>query len=170
MQLSTDQKGAIAESAIVHAAIKLGVGVLKPLTDGHRYDLVFDLGPSLVRVQCKWAVLAGDVVTVRCYSCRRTRDGQLCRPYSTDDVDAIAAYCAQLNRCFYFPMDWLGDRMRLQLRLGRARNNQRRGINWADDFAFDRLPYEPPGAVAQLGERQSGTLEVRGSIPLGSMT
>ena len=47
MELSTDQKGAIAESAIGHAAIKLGIGVLKPLTDGHRYDLVFDLAAGL---------------------------------------------------------------------------------------------------------------------------
>ena len=44
MEWSTDQKGAIAESAIVHAAIKLGIGVSKPLTDGDRYDLIFDFG------------------------------------------------------------------------------------------------------------------------------
>lgn len=75
MKWSTDRKGSIAESAIVHAAIKLGLSVSKPLTDGDRYDLIFDLDPALVRVQCKWAVLLGDVVTIRCYSCRRTRDG-----------------------------------------------------------------------------------------------
>jgi hypothetical protein len=57
MDWSTDQKGAIAESAIVHAAIKLGLSVSKPLTDGDRYDLIFDLYPRLIRVQCKWATL-----------------------------------------------------------------------------------------------------------------
>ena len=51
MEWSTDQKGAIAESAIAHAAIRLGLGVSKPLTDGDRYDLIFDLDPGLVRVQ-----------------------------------------------------------------------------------------------------------------------
>jgi len=60
--LTTDQKGAIAESSIAAAAIKLGIGVLKPLSDGHRYDLVFDVGTRLLRVQCKWAVRRGDVV------------------------------------------------------------------------------------------------------------
>jgi PD-(D/E)XK endonuclease len=69
--LTTDQKGAIAESAIVHAAVKLGVGVYKPLTDGERYDLILDLRPQLVRVQCKWATLDAGAVVVRCYSCRR---------------------------------------------------------------------------------------------------
>ena len=60
--LTTDQKGAIAESAIVHAAIKLGVGVFKPLLDGERYDLIFDLRPRLIRVQCKWAMRNGEVI------------------------------------------------------------------------------------------------------------
>ena len=64
--LTTDQKGAVAESAVIHAAIKLGIGVFKPLTDGERYDLIFDLRPRLVRVQCKWAVRQGDVIVVRC--------------------------------------------------------------------------------------------------------
>jgi hypothetical protein len=38
VELSTDQKGAFAESAIAHAAIKLGIGVYRPLSDGERYD------------------------------------------------------------------------------------------------------------------------------------
>ena len=90
-ELTTDQKGAIAESAIVHAAIKLGIGVFRPLSDGERYDLILDLRPRLVRVQCKWASHHGDVLIVRCYSCRRARDGLLKRAYSSDEIDAIAA-------------------------------------------------------------------------------
>ncbi len=139
MELTTDQKGAIAESAIVHAAIKLGIGVFRPLSDGERYDLIFDLRPSLLRVQCKWAGLCGDVVVVRCYSCRRTRDGLLKRSYSTTEIDAIAAYCADLGRCFFFPIEWLDGGSQVQLRLRPARNNQREGVNWVDDFAFERL-------------------------------
>jgi hypothetical protein len=139
MEWSSDQKGSIAESAIVHAAIKLGLSVSKPLTDGDRYDLIFDLAPGLIRVQCKWAALIGDVVSVRCYSCRRTRLGQLKRGYSLNQIDAIAAYCGDLDRCFYFPIDWLGGRTTIQLRIRPPRNNQRAGINWADDFGFEHL-------------------------------
>ena len=169
LELSTDQKGgAIAESAIVLAAAKLGIGVYLPFSDGERYDLVFDLAPDLVRVQCKWATLQRDVVSIPCYSCRRTRTGQLKRGYSPEEVDAIAAYCLELDRCFYVLLECLGARRTLQLRLGSTRNNQQKGINWAEEFAFERLRLGVPGAVAQLGERQSGTLEVRGSIPLGS--
>jgi PD-(D/E)XK endonuclease len=133
----TTQKGAAAELAIAHIAADLGVGVFKPLTDGERYDLIFDFRPRLVRVQCKWASVAEDVVIVRCRSWRRTRHGMVHRAYTADEVDAIAAYSPELRRGFYVPIDALGVRSNLQLRLAPSRNNQRRGINWADDFALE---------------------------------
>jgi hypothetical protein len=49
---------------IAAAAIELGVSVLKPMSEHGRYDLVFDLGERLLRVQCKWANRKGDVVSV----------------------------------------------------------------------------------------------------------
>lgn len=51
----SNQKGNVAEAAITAAAIKLGVDVIKPLVEHTRYDLIFDLRPRLLRVQCKWA-------------------------------------------------------------------------------------------------------------------
>jgi hypothetical protein len=56
--LSTNQKGAIAETAIAHAAIKLGIEVYRPVAEGGRFDLVFAFADaSLARVQCKWTPL-----------------------------------------------------------------------------------------------------------------
>jgi len=144
-ELTTDQKGAIAETAIIHAAVKLGVGVFKPLSDGERYDLIFDLRPRLVRVQCKWAPLQGDVVTVRLYSNRRTANGLLRRCYSSGEIDALAAYCPHLDRCFYLPGDRVIGHQQLVLRVAPSLNNQKRGINWASEFGFERLQSLLPG-------------------------
>lgn len=135
--LTTDQKGAAAELAIAHSAAALGVGVFKPLTDGERYDLIFNLHPRLVRVQCKWARAVGDVLIIRCRSCRRTRGGMLHRRYTPAEIDAIAAYSPDLRKCFYVPIETVAGRADLQLRLTPTRNNQRVGINWADDFDFE---------------------------------
>jgi len=135
--LTTDQKGAIAELAIARAAAELGVGVFKPLTDGKRYDLIFELGSKLYRVQCKYARFRRDVVVVRCYSSRRAREGLLKRPYCVEDADLIAAYCPELERCFLVPAHEFDGRTQIDLRVRASRNNQRLGINWADDFAFD---------------------------------
>jgi hypothetical protein len=48
--LTTDQKGAVAETAIVHAATKLGIDVYTPVGEGGRYDMIFDVEDRLVRV------------------------------------------------------------------------------------------------------------------------
>ena len=168
--LSPDQKGAIAETAIVHAAVKLGIGVYRPVIEGLRYDLVFDLGSQLVRVQCKWAVRCGDVIIVRCYSSRRTRNGIVSRCYTPDEVDAFAAYNADLNRCYFLPLDRFTRRSCISLRLSRTRNNQQRGIVWAHDFELESLHSEVRhlGAIAQLGERLAGSQKGTGSSPVGS--
>ena len=81
----------------------------------------------------------------------------------------IAAYCLELDRCFLIPIELAEAKPTIQLRIAPTLNNQKRRINWADDFDFAATLRRHQGAVAQLGERQSGTLEVRGSIPLGSI-
>lgn len=62
----TNHKGNVAEMVIATEAMKLGVDVMKPLGEHTRYDLIFDLGSRLLRVQCKWAPLTGDVVLIAC--------------------------------------------------------------------------------------------------------
>ena len=134
--LSTDQNGAIAETAIVAAATKLGVPVYTPEMEGGRYDMVFELGPRLVRVQCRWAPRHGDVVILRCYSARRNRDGLLRRLYLDGEIDAFAAYCPDLDQCYYLPFENFLGRTQLHLRLTPCKNNQAQGVNWAKDFEF----------------------------------
>ena len=167
--LTTDQKGSIAELAIAAAAARLDIGVFKPLTDGERFDLIFNVTPGLLRVQCKWASMHGEVLVVRCYSCRRAREGLRQRAYTAGEVDLIAAYSSELDRCFVLPPPLFHERRTIHLRLSHSRNNQRTGINWADDFALEALHWLPQGAVAQLGERLAGSQKVTGSSPVGSI-
>jgi PD-(D/E)XK nuclease superfamily protein len=134
--LTTDQKGAIAELAITRAALSLGADVYRPYAAGGRYDLIFGVGPELLRVQCKWACLQEGVVSIRCYSSRRTAEGHCRRSYTSDQVDLLAAYCPELERCFLIPIDRVDGRPTVRLRVARAKNNQSHGINWADDFDF----------------------------------
>ena len=167
-ELTTNQKGVLAEAAIAKEAAKLGIIVLRPLDDA-RYDLVLDLPTGLMRVQCKWAVRNGDVVVIRCRTCRRGRDGLIHGAYKQGEIDAIAGYCAELDTCYLLPLSLSVDRAAVQLRLAPTLNNQRRLINWAKDFEFEAT-LGALGPIAQLGERVSGTHEVVGSIPTGSIS
>jgi hypothetical protein len=69
--LTTNQKGAIAEAAIMLEALRHGIIVLRPVAEGGRYDLVFDVAGKFLRVQCKWVIRRGEVVLIRARTCRR---------------------------------------------------------------------------------------------------
>src|SRR5262249_28833350 len=85
------------------------------------------------------------------------------------EVDAIAAYSPDLDRCFLVPASVFAGRSYVQLRLAPARNNQRSGVHPAEQFEFGAtLRPDPPGAIAQLGERRAGSAKVAGSTPDGS--
>ena len=142
----TNHMGNVAEMVIATEAMKLGVHVMKPLAEHTRYDLIFDVGGTLLRVQCKWAPLDGDVVTVRLMSTRYTSRGRrICAAYSSDEIDAVAAYCEDLSCCYLIPVELFdGMRRALSLRVAPTKNGQIASINWA-------VKYELSGAVAQLG-------------------
>jgi hypothetical protein len=167
--MTTDQKGAIAELAIQLAATKLGIDVYRPVAEGGRYDMIFDLDGGPVRVQCKWASRYGDVLIARCSRCRRNRDGLVRRLYRREEIDAFALYCLELDRSFFVPISHAEGMQEIRLRLSPTRNNQSRGIHWADDFDFEATLRRHQGAVAQLGERMPGRHEVTGSSPVGSI-
>jgi len=135
-ELTTNQKGALAETKIVAAAIELGIHVYRPVGEGGRCDLLFDLNGPLVRVQCKWAAKRGNVLAVPCYSARRTRDGLARRFYTSDEIDAYAAYCRELDQSYFLWMSEVAGRSRVQLRLAPTRNNQLARVHWAKDYEF----------------------------------
>ena len=163
MVLTTNQKGAIAETAVALHALRHGISVLRPLAEGGRYDLVFDLHGRFLRVQCKWATRVGEVVLIRARTCRRGPEGRFLRgKYSAAEIDLVAGYCAELDRCYAIPFDDLPPGGDKQLRLSPAKNNQKLGLNWAGDYEL--------GAIAQLGERVTGSHEVVGSSPTSSTT
>jgi hypothetical protein len=117
--LTTDQKGAIAELAIARNALEFDVGVYRAVSDAERYDLIFDWRDRLVRVRCKWASLRGDVLIVRCYRARRNREGLVQTRYTADEIDAFPAYCAELNTCYFLPIERFPERRSILLRFAR---------------------------------------------------
>jgi prevent-host-death family protein len=155
-------KGNVAELAIAAEAAKLGLSVLRPLTEHERYDLVLGVAGRLFKVQCKWATRNGEVIGVRLKSSWYSpTKGYVTNTYDSSEIDAIAVYCADPEGCYLIPIERAEGKTMLSLRLGSARNGQRAALNWASDYEF-------PGAVAQLAERVAGSDEVRGSIPLSS--
>jgi hypothetical protein len=75
-------------------------------------------------------------VTIRSYSSRRGAKGYIKRAYTSSEIDALAAYCPDLDRCFLVPIARIDGRPTVHLRIAPTRNNQVRGMNRAEDFDF----------------------------------
>jgi hypothetical protein len=165
--LTTNQKGVIAEAKIAAAAVVAGIGVAKPFND-ERYDLIFDCGDRLLRVQCKWAPQIGNVIVARLYTNRRGRDGMITRKYSAGEFEAFALYCPDTDACYLLAADRFVARRQIHLRLSRSRNNQLSGVNWARDYEFGATLSRLLGPIAQLGEHLHGMQKAAGSSPAGS--
>jgi PD-(D/E)XK nuclease superfamily protein len=130
MGSTPSQVGARAELEIAAALIRSGRRVYLPLlAPDDRVDLVYD-DPErgLIRAQCKTARVVGAVLTFKV--CSNTRNAP--RDYR-GEVDVFAVYSPQLGDVFLVPVADVGLRG-CHLRLDATRNNQARGIRWAEDY------------------------------------
>jgi hypothetical protein len=99
-------------------------------------------------------------VIVRTRTSRLTPRGYVRTTYAAGEIDGVAAYCASLESCYWLPITQFDGRVSVSLRLAPAGNGQQSGLRWASDH--------PLGAIAQLGERLTGSQEVGGSNPPSS--
>jgi hypothetical protein len=160
--MTPNQMGAIAEAAIAWEATKLGIPVLRPMFIDCRYDLVFELPTGLLKVQCKWAPMRKNVVLVTARTCRRVAGGYERSTYTPEEIDAVGAYCPEIERCYLIPVRDIPPSGSMNLRLAAAKNNQLKRLHSAAEYELDS------GAIAQLGERVPGRHEVAGSSPASS--
>ncbi len=136
----TNDNGNIAELAIAKEAVRLGLQVLKPLTEHGRYDLALDLGAQIVRVQCKWGNRKGDVIHVRISSSYHSPTrGYVKSTYDENEIDAIAIYCEALDRCYLLPIAAFSGQTMVNLRIGEPQNGQRAALNWPPILSFPGL-------------------------------
>src|SRR3954470_18390785 len=60
----------------------------RPMSEHGRYDLIFDLGPRLLRVQCKWGNRKGGVVAANLGGNYLRPNGYVRSTYGADEIDA----------------------------------------------------------------------------------
>ena len=154
---SPNVKGAVAELEIELAATRLGVPVLKPVAEHGRYDLGFEISSRLLRVQCKWGRVDRDqtIIIVQVGGSRSTPGGYVRTVYRHDEIDLVAVYAGEIDRCYLLPMTVVEGRSEVRLRLRPPANGQRAFVNLASDFEF-------AGAVAQLARARDWQSRGRG--------
>jgi hypothetical protein len=124
-----------SQLAIILALKLTGFGILLPLGENTRYDLVTEREGVLRRVQCKTARLKNGSVVFR------TASSYYHHPFPNTpskhyrgQVDDFAAYCIETGAVYLVPIDDLATDFTATLRVDRPRNNQFERIRWARDY------------------------------------
>lgn len=105
--MNTKLRGDIAEQAAVLQALKRGWGVLRPVGDRLPYDLVFDVGSSLVKVQvkCAWFDEQRGNYVVDNRRTKADRRVMVRDSYDPSDFDFALAYIETLDLFYIFPVE-----------------------------------------------------------------
>lgn len=120
--LPTKTKGEIAEQVISTTLMLNGWKIAKPLGDNQRFDLIiWQDSNDLKRVQCKLARKpVGEEYFVFPTSSVRVNSKGYVRTDYHGDVDFIAVWSPELDKCYLVPIEVCGEQAR-RLRLTGSR-------------------------------------------------
>jgi hypothetical protein len=142
---SLKTKGDLAELKVAVDLVERGYRVAIPFGEDSDFDLILIRDERLERIQVKYACSDGRVIPVRCRSHSLT-NGRVrqTKRYTSETIEWLAVYDATTDRCFYIPAADLGTgRNLLHLRLTKAKNCQRRGIRFAQDYTRPEIRQLP---------------------------
>jgi len=128
----TKNKG---DLGVLHAQLDLaerGFGVLVPLTEHESFDLVAYRGRRFLRIQVRYRAAVRGRIDIRFRTSWADRRGSHTRSMDKSRVDYVCVYCPDTRRCYY--VDPRKYEWGVTLRIAAARNGQRRGVLWAEDF------------------------------------
>jgi hypothetical protein len=134
MPLTTNVKGQLALTKAELRSLELGFIASKPVFDT-RYDLILDDLKNLYRIQVKYAngkpsQSKGSVIVKLSYEDRSKN----VYTYQRGEVDGLVVYLPKIDKlCFFKPELFIGKR-NLCIRLKKPKNNQKKGVLFAEDY------------------------------------
>jgi hypothetical protein len=132
----TQKTGDITEYAAITRLMECGYGVLTPVGQMHRYDLVIeDADGKFWRVQCKTGWLNEDkskITFSSASSMNYTVKQKGWRSYK-GQCEYFAVYVEELRKVYLIPVDEVGA-SNITLRLTPSKNNQEKNVRWAKDY------------------------------------
>jgi len=125
---STHQKGLYGEIAFTLRLLKKGFTVLQPVNPNSSYDLVIEKDSNFQRIQVKYLSATHDRFRV-----------ELERPkkhvsYRDRGVDALGIFESTQEKYYLIPISAITSKSDFWLRIGKPKNNQVRGIHFAQEF------------------------------------
>jgi hypothetical protein len=132
---STKRRGNIGEAKVVADLLEQGIEVALPFGDNLPFDLIA-VGPDfrLWKLQVKFASARQGVIRIKNWRQSENTRRRYERIYTATQVDIFAIYCPDTEKVYYVPQQEIGQRAAFHLRIAPARNQQRVGIHWHEDY------------------------------------
>lgn len=136
--VNTKQVGDVTEVRILARLVSDGYSVAIPYGENDPYDLLVDLGASVLKAQCKTGWIEGDVIRFKTAS-KTTTDGRVTTVDHGDEIDGFAVYCGEQPEWYWVPVDDAGSKS-TYLRLTEPEIDHP-SVNRAAEFTFsNRFP------------------------------
>ena len=137
---NTAKKGEITEVMVLAKLIQLGFACLIPWGHDHRYDIAIDDDGKLVRIQCKTARYIEEVGclefnTAITYA-RVGGKPHILKGYK-GEADYFGIYAPYTGKIYLVPVEEAPGTT-ANLRLDATKNNQQKGIRWAEDYEIEK--------------------------------
>ncbi len=109
-----------------------GYMILIPHTEHSAFDLVAYKDGNFLRVQVKYRKLRGGKIEVLFSTCWSDKNGTHTQDYDKNEIDLMCIYCPDTDKCYYInPNEYSKS---VALRLYPPKNNQKIGVNLAEDY------------------------------------
>ena len=141
INMNSKRKGNITELSVALAFQKLNIPVAIPFGDCERYDLIVDINNKLYKIQCKTASpYRGDStrISFNCRSISISHGKNVHHRYTKDEIDFFATVWD--NKCYLVPVTETSTEKILSLIP--PKNNQRVGVNMAEDYLLEKVVKE----------------------------
>jgi len=125
---NTNRKGDIAELAVAKKFLELGCWVSLPFGDDAPYDLIVDNGKHFIKVQVKHLKPRNNSIHFKLNS-------DAGKPYK-ETVDMMVGYNPDDGKLYAINPKDFDFKSAVSLRLTTPKNNQKKGINLAENYLF----------------------------------
>ena len=139
--LRSKEIGLLGELKLETIAAQHNINISKPIVDDYKYDLILEKDGVFRRIQVKSSQsfennsITFTLTTSKLDVAKKTYTNSL---YSINDFEYFFLYDVITDRGFLVKND-KEDRYRFSIRYTKAKNNQTKNINFADDYAAELI-------------------------------
>lgn len=137
--MNNKTKGDLSEARALYEFQKYNIPVCLPWGDNQRYDMIAEFNNKFNRIQVKTAN-EEENGSIKCY-CRSSQNHTTNKKYDTyiGEVDYFVFYNQTYDKIAIVPIEEIGDKKAISLRITETKNGQTKGIRFFEDYTFDKF-------------------------------